>query len=218
MSRVVLVRHGQANAGAASEEDYDRLSGLGQQQAAWLGEYLSGIDHGVERIIAGNLNRQRDTAAAVAEHLGLPVAEDPRLREMNYFELAQSARETLNIGAYTGRQSFIEHFPLVLEAWEEGKISCPTETYREFADRVLSALEDAEQQDGTMLVTSGGVIGVAIRHILGLDTHSFAHVLLQINNSSLHRYTVEYGQRRLNAFNTLAHLELPDRAHARTFV
>lgn len=218
MSRVVLVRHGQANAGAKSEEGYDRLSDLGRQQARWLGEYMATIDHGVQRIVAGNLNRQRDTARELADVLGLSIDEDPRLRELNYFELAQSAKETHNIALPSGRESFIEHFPLVLEAWEQGSISCSTETYSEFSDRVLSALNDAEQTDGTMLVTSGGVIGVAIRHILGLDTHSFAHVLLQINNASMHRYTLEFGARRLNTFNALPHLDPPDRAHARTFI
>lgn len=218
MSKVVLVRHGQANAGAGSEEAYDRLSDLGRQQARWLGAYLTQTDHGMQRIVAGNLNRQRDTARELSAALGLEIEEDPRLREMNYFELAQSAKETHNIALPSGRQSFIEHFPLVLEAWEQGSISCSTETYAEFTARVLSALDDAERTDGTMLVTSGGVIGVAIRHILGLDTHSFAHVLLQINNSSMHRYTLEYGSRRLNSFNALPHLDPPERAHARTFI
>ncbi len=218
MSKVVLVRHGQANAGAGSEEEYDRLSDLGRQQARWLGEYMATTDHGMQRIVAGTLNRQRDTARELAGLLGLSVDEDPRLREMNYFELARSAKETHDIDLPNGRESFIEHFPLVMEAWEQGSISCSTETYAQFSDRVLSALSDAEETDGTMLVTSGGVIGVAIRHILGLDTHSFAHVLLQINNASLHRYTLEFGGRRLNTFNALPHLDPPERAHARTFI
>jgi len=38
MSHITLIRHGQANTGARDEQSYDRLSALGHQQAAWLGE------------------------------------------------------------------------------------------------------------------------------------------------------------------------------------
>ena len=218
MTQIILVRHGQANTGARDEESYDKLSDLGRQQARWLGEYLHGTDHGVTRIISGNLFRQRDTAAEIADKLGFEVTEDPRLKELDYFSLAKSLEEQKNIAMPTDRASFIEHFPKVMEAWEEGAIYSASETYQDFATRVLGALEDAEKQDGTMLVTSGGVIGTAMRHILGLDLHSYAHMLLQVNNSSYHRYTVEYGARRLNMFNALAHLDVPERAYARTFI
>ena len=40
MTHITLIRHGQANTHATTAEDYDRLSELGQQQAAWLGQYL----------------------------------------------------------------------------------------------------------------------------------------------------------------------------------
>ena len=40
MIEITLIRHGQANTGARSEADYDRLSDLGRQQALWLGEHL----------------------------------------------------------------------------------------------------------------------------------------------------------------------------------
>ena len=40
MTDVTLIRHGQANSGARSEEDDDRLSPHGHQQAKRLGEHL----------------------------------------------------------------------------------------------------------------------------------------------------------------------------------
>ncbi len=40
MSHITPIRHGQANTGARTEADYDRLSPLGHQQAAWLGDHL----------------------------------------------------------------------------------------------------------------------------------------------------------------------------------
>ena len=40
MTDVTLIRHGQANSGARSEDDDDRLSPPGHHQAEWLGEHL----------------------------------------------------------------------------------------------------------------------------------------------------------------------------------
>ena len=37
MGELTLIRHGQANSGATTEEDYDRLSDLGHTQARLLG-------------------------------------------------------------------------------------------------------------------------------------------------------------------------------------
>lgn len=50
MSEVMLIRHGQANTGARTEEDYDRLSDLGRRQAEWLADHLMAVG-GFDRVI-----------------------------------------------------------------------------------------------------------------------------------------------------------------------
>jgi len=47
MGEIILVRHGQANSAADNEDDYDKLSDLGHQQAKWLGEWMR--THGLPR-------------------------------------------------------------------------------------------------------------------------------------------------------------------------
>ena len=69
-----------------------------------------------------------------------------------------------------------------------------------------------------MLVTSSGVIGMALRQILSLETSSYARMLLQVHNSSVHRYVLEAGERYLQTFNGTPHLDHPDRSQHRTFV
>ena len=59
-----LVRHGQA---AFATDDYDRLTDLGWQQARWLGEHLSTMETRFDRICAGTLRRQQETASAIAD-------------------------------------------------------------------------------------------------------------------------------------------------------
>ena len=90
MSSVFLVRHGQAQPGAQDETTYDNLTDLGHRQADLLGAYLASSHHEVSRIIVGDLNRQQQTADYLARHLGVGFQVDPRLRELDYFGLAQS--------------------------------------------------------------------------------------------------------------------------------
>ena len=218
MSRVLLVRHGQANSTATDEESYDKLSPLGQQQADWLGEYLSATDHGIARVFSGTLSRQRETAERVTGPLGLKVTVDDRLNEIDYYGLTASAAERHALPYPTCREEFLAHMPQVLEAWADGRVETPRETFAEYQERVLSILSEAEAEDGTMLVTSGGIIGMAVKQVLGLDRHAFAHILLQTNNSSMHRYEIEFGQRRLVTFNATPHLDPMGRSEARTYV
>ncbi len=218
MSIVSLVRHGQANTGAADEHSYDKLSDLGHRQAAWLGDYLAGSSNGVTRIICGTMRRQRETAAGIAAALDLTVAEDVRLNEINYFALSESLKDRHAISLPNSREGFLDHLPQVMLAWSEGRITSPEESFADYEARVHDMLSEAEAHPGTMLVTSGGIIGMAMRHVLGLDLDAFSHILLQTHNSSLHRYEVEFGQRRLMTFNATPHLDAKGREAARTYV
>jgi len=218
MSTVFLIRHGQAQPRATSEEEYDRLTELGHAQAGWLGEWLAASNLDVSRVVSGGMQRQRETAGHVAQALGLAPTVDRRLDEIDYFNLAASMQARFDTPVPEGREAFLAHFPRVMEAWSEAEISCPAESFADYEARVEAALSEAEAQPGTLLVTSGGIIGMAMRHVLGLGLHSFASVLLQICNSSLTRYSVEAGARRLDAFNATPHLDLGERAGTRTFI
>ncbi len=63
MSTIYLVRHGQAG----TREHYDCLSDLGQTQARLLGEYFASQKLTFDTAISGALQRQRQTAEAVAQ-------------------------------------------------------------------------------------------------------------------------------------------------------
>ena len=212
MGEIVLVRHGQANSGATDEESYDRLSALGHQQAQWLGEYLSNREAGFDKVISGSLRRHKETAA------GIGYADpqiDPRLNEMDYFNLGQ-ALENVHGVPFPGPDEFASHVPQVMEAWHKAEIM-GVETFASFEDRVTSVLQEAAKPGVRVLcITSGGVIGMIIRHLLNLDPTRMAHVLLPIMNSSLHRVHVIPQGPILAGFNAIPHLDRDDRMHART--
>lgn len=80
--RLVLLRHGQTEYNATSrmqgQLDTD-LSDLGREQAAAAAEVLAKRQPLV--IVSSDLRRALDTATALAERSGVPVAVDTRLRE-----------------------------------------------------------------------------------------------------------------------------------------
>ncbi len=212
MGEIVLVRHGQANSHARTEEDYDRLSPLGHEQAAWLGRWLAENDRPFDRILSGTLRRHRETATAME----IGAEADKRLNEMDYFNLGR-ALEDMHGVPVPGAAGFADHAPKVMRAWHAAEIQ-GEESFAAFEARVVSVLQDAAEPGRRVLcVTSGGVIGMALRHVLGLDPDRLAQVLLPILNTSLHRFHVRLGGTILAQFNAAPHLDAPDRVTYRTY-
>lgn len=74
MSRIYLIRHGQAG----TRHNYDTLSALGRQQARLLGDYLAAQGIRFDAAFSGGLERQLQTAAHVVEayqEAGCPFPE-----------------------------------------------------------------------------------------------------------------------------------------------
>ena len=212
MGEIILVRHGQANSVATDEESYDRLSVLGHQQARWLGDYLRDREAPFDKVISGSLRRHKETAAGIGYDTPLI---DPRLNEMDYFNLGDALEDVHGI-PFPGPDEFASHVPQVMEAWHKAEIM-GVETFASFEDRVTSVLQEAAEPGTRVLcVTSGGVIGMIIRHLLNLDPTRMAHVLLPIMNSSLHRVRVIPQGPILASFNAVPHLDRDDRLHAHT--
>ncbi len=216
MAEIILVRHGQANSRAENEAEYDRLSPLGREQARWLGAHLAATNGHFDRVVTGTLTRQRDTASAMGYRV---TEEDPRLNELSYFSLAQAMEAQHGIPAPRDAREFATHLPQVIDHWTRDGLEQVPETYAAFAARVTAVIDEICARPGRVLVvTSGGVIGMTLRHALGLQNGGMAKVMLQIMNSSLHRFEFVHGQFMLAGFNATPHLDTPDRAHARTYV
>ena len=212
MGEIILVRHGQANSGATDEESYDKLSDLGHQQARWLGDYIRDRERPFDKVISGSLRRHRETAAGMGHDEPLI---DARLNEMDYLNLGKSLQEVHGV-PFPGPKDFAAHVPQVMQAWHQAEIM-GNETFASFEERVTSVLQEAAQPGVRVLcVTSGGVIGMIIRHLLDLDPTRMAHILLPIMNTSIHRVHVIPQGPILSGFNAIPHLDRPDRAHAVT--
>jgi broad specificity phosphatase PhoE len=211
MGEIILVRHGQANSTATDEAGYDRLSDLGRRQAEWLGQWFTAQGERFDLVLSGTLNRHLGTAEAMGQRPEI----DPRLNEMDYFNLSRALTETRGKGP-ASQSDFAAHIADVMEAWHRAEI-LGAETFDAFEARVTGVLAEAAAPGRRVLcVTSGGVIGMMIRHLLRLDPTRMAHVLLPILNTSIHRVQVMPHGTILAGFNATPHLDPPDRAHART--
>jgi len=217
MSYITLVRHGQANTEARDEDSYDRLSDLGAQQARWLGEHLARSGEHFPRLYSGTLRRHRETAAGIGLSNHSEPVIDARFDELEFFTLAQLFEAQHGVPIPQDREDFTIHLPRLFKAWAAGDLDNPPESFEAFETRVRDALEEVSAGDGrAMVVTSGGVIGMAMRITLGLDLDGFARVCLAIENSSMHRWLPLNGALALTQFNALPHLEDPERQFART--
>ncbi len=212
MGEIILVRHGQANTLARDEASYDRLSDLGARQSQLLGQWLRDTGFTFDRVLSGTLSRHR----ATAEQMGYAGAEeDARLNEMDYFNLGLALAQSQGL-SLPAPEDFAIFVPKVMEAWHRAEIK-GNETFDAFEDRVTGVLTEAAEPGRRVLcVTSGGVIGMILRHLLQLDPTRMAHVLLPIWNTSIHRVNVMPHGTILAGFNAIPHLDAPDLAPLRT--
>ncbi|MGZ2259492.1 histidine phosphatase family protein [Roseobacter sp. A03A-229] len=217
MSHITLIRHGQANSGAQDEASYDKLSTLGHQQSAWLGAHLRERGQHHARLYTGTLKRHVETAASM--ETGLEPIRDARLNELEYLTLARALEREHAIPFPTDNASFTTHLPLVFQYWQDDKIDGAPERFAEFEARVRAALTEIAEGDGpALVVTSGGLISMAMRQVLRLDITAMAQMALAIYNTSQHRLFPIGGTLSPTMFNAIPHLEDPDRHYAQTHV
>lgn len=114
---------------------------------------------GVEAVHSSDLRRAAETAAIVAERLGLPVVEDAALRE-------------IDVGSWSGltRAEVAERFPEGHARWLRGEIGHDGETREQLTARVVPTIERiaaTHPRQTVLVVTHGGVIRAVRRHADG---------------------------------------------------
>jgi len=215
MGELYLVRHGQANTGATTEEDYDRLSPLGHTQAGLLGHWMRDHEAPFDLVVSGTMRRHLETANGMGF---APEHTDERLNEMQYFALVRDMEIHYDVAAPQSQEDFANHIPQTLAAWEGATIR-GSEPFATFETRIHAALAEAAKPGKRVLcVTSGGVISMVMRGALGLSTDQMAHVLLPIFNSSLHKFRIRPDGTFLMSFNAIPHLDPPHLADHRTHI
>jgi len=226
LSEIFLLRHGQASFGS---EDYDRLSEQGQSQVRLLGEHLGRLDIRFDAVYSGNMRRQQDSARLLLEAMGngdapeiqlLPNFDEfahlPVLRE--YLGMLQRERgESVNLERLRAdRRFFQEVFDAATREWVTQRLQAEDlESWADFCARVGEGVSTIRRKhvggQRVLVSTSAGAISVAVQGILGMPHEDALKLAWVIGNSSLTRILYHGERISLAAFNSLTHLEHPDR-------
>jgi broad specificity phosphatase PhoE len=235
MSRLILLRHGQASFLA---EDYDKLSPLGQQQARQLGAYWLQHPLRVDEVYCGPRQRHRETAdelrqayqrAGVAWPDPLPLAEfdehqvDQLVREHGAELVARVPALDGLFAAYRGAQTpsdkhrgFQRLFEAVVECWRQGE-PLGVESWPDFQRRVNAGLDQLVGRPGhnrvVLVVTSVGPVSVALQRALGCSDQTALQTGWRLWNGSLTEFMFSGDRFTLDVFNALPHVSPAKRTY-----
>lgn len=183
MATLLLVRHGETDWNLTHRwqgHTGPPLNETGRRQALDFAARLSDIG----AIYSSDTERAKETAEIVADCLGLPVATDPRLREVNFGEWEGLTRREIDL-RYTG----------AFTRWEAGERPLPAgvEADEAMAERVLHALREIAEghpDDRVLVVTSGGPIRAVQAHLRGVDQRSARRLIETVGNCVLVEFVV----------------------------
>ena len=185
MADVVLVRHGRTVwnlTGRFQGQSDIPLDDVGQAQAAAAAPLVTASFPNAE-LVSSDLIRAQQTAAAIAELLGVGIAIDERLREQAFGAWEGLTRDEIEAG-----------WPDGLRAWRSGADlgdEVGAESRQALQDRMVAAIEERAAlvgpQSTVIVVSHGAAITAAIagllghpatwRGVVGLDNCHWTHLI-----------------------------------------
>jgi len=231
MSRVLLVRHGQASFLAA---DYDKLSSTGELQARALGAYWAARGQIFDRAHTGPRSRQRTTAAIVARayaDAGVAFPEVVVMPEFDEYQAEDVVKQCLAalVAADRGAARLYEAFQaatepaeqhrtfqkvleVLMERWVSGEMPAPgVESWAEFCERVNRGitrfLGGSARGERSVIFSSGGPIAVAAQRALHLTHQDALRLSWMSRNCSYSEFLASGDRFSLSTFNAFPHLD-----------
>jgi broad specificity phosphatase PhoE len=221
VSRLLLIRHGQASFGAA---DYDVLSELGLEQSRRLGEHLAATGTNIDAVYRGPRRRHVATAEAMraaAADGGLELPDETVIDELDEypaFELLRYwtprlQRDYGELAAELAAGS-ARAMELIVQMWALGELETgELESFAAFDARVSAAVERIRAEQGrkktVAVVTSGGPVAVAVGRCLELTPEKTIAIAWVLVNSSITELRYTSDTLGLVALNRVPHLPEP---------
>lgn len=200
--RLVILRHGRTawNASGRAQGHADvELDEVGHAQARNAARHLASRD--IHALWSSDLSRARRTAEYVAEQVGLPVTEDPRLRE---FDVGLRQGLTLD--------EFAHQFPEEYADWTRGSGLVPGkggESSEDVAARMVPALHACVAALGHgetgLVVSHGAAMKIAVAGLLEWPSEQAGSLKAVDNCAWVTLEEIEHGGRlRLAGYNEKA--------------
>ncbi len=229
MSKLYFFRHAQAS---YDSDNYDQLSGKGEEQSVELGKYLAARKVLFDKVYVGPLQRQQHTYEIVRsifkkQDLSLPepILEAgllehnahigvrgviPALQEKS--PLVRELIEKSKADPKRKRSNELMIFKYFLEEWVEGNMDIEgILPWKDFRVKVRSGLDNILKGTGSgetvAAFTSGGTIASITGEALNMtDQKSVAALNYSHRNTAFTSFLFSSGEFNLLAFNEMPHL------------
>lgn len=237
MSRVYLVRHGQAG----TRKAYDSLSDLGRKQARLLGEYFAAEGITFHAAYRGAMVRQHQTGLEVAaayRDAGMPFpdisleerwnefdldhiykamapqlsASDPVFRH-EYEEMTAQARAAEDHHAAGVNRRWMPCDTKMVTAWLRATHPYDGESWEAFRGRVAANrdhLNSAARESNIVIFTSATPIGIWAALTMDVADERAMKLAASVNNASFTVIRLHDEDLRLHTFNAVPHLNAPE--------
>jgi broad specificity phosphatase PhoE len=199
---LLLVRHGQStwNHEHRIQGQLDPpLSDEGRRQAAQLGRRLAG--RSFVALYSSDLQRAAETSRLVGQAIGLEAQPMAALREINLGEWEGLQTEELAVRFPEAWAGWTEEPNWDLVPGGEGSAA-----FERRVTEVMDSLFARHQQGDVLVVTHGGVIQIALHHVVGRPGRGIFP--FRIQNASLTVIEKRNGRLVVSGVNDVGHLEV----------
>ena len=198
-TRFILLRHGQTQHSAErrfSGTSNPDLTDTGREQAKRAASALQSFGR-IDAIVASPQARAQQTAEYAAEALGLSIATDDGLRELDFGDFEGLTRDEV-----------IAKDAEAFETWQSSPNNAPPsgESLTAFHRRVTRArlkLQERYEGQTVLLVTHMTPVKSVVRQALGVNADLFKHLFLDLASISVVDFYGDYGVVR--CVNDVAH-------------
>jgi broad specificity phosphatase PhoE len=213
MSRIYLVRHGQA---AFAPDGIGGLTPVGLRQCEALASHWRAIGRRADLVFCGSLARQRESAESFAGSLAARGDSVPAVRVVpgieEYDHLALIAAHARAAGGVPDAHGLPGRLVPALQAWVEGGLA-GVESFASFRARCRAALDAVIDATGrgrqAVLFGSGGSLAAAMQSFLGIGDLDLIRLELTFYNTGVSCLLSDGSRVTIESLNAIGHLEQP---------
>lgn len=209
-AELFIVRHGDAIPGAdeiipSGVYDDLPLSRLGREQAQWLADRFQALPFSA--IYSSPLLRCRQTAAPLAERLGLRPVIVENLKEIRLGNIRPWPEDTTDLAALTAalqeRQADIVRLVGETGHWDAIPGSEPSKEFRRRVVEACDSIAGRHIGQRVLIFAHGGVVNAYVAEVLGLERDFF----FPAANTSITVVRAAGKQRVLFILNDVGHIK-----------
>ncbi|GAA6184122.1 MULTISPECIES: histidine phosphatase family protein [Alteromonadaceae] len=223
MTAIYLIRHGQASFG---QQNYDKLSDVGHQQAKLLGNSLQTRIGDFDKVFLGSMLRHKQTLQNCLSGMSSVVDESNWNFDANWNEydhndiIAQMGPEFTDAPSVKNwlltqnnpKAAFEKLFNDAMNRWMSGQ-HCDeyVESWERYLNRIKGALENvinnAKGAKKVAVFTSGGPISVVSQYLLGIPPSNVMQVNWTLVNCGITKLVNTQSRVFLSTLNDHSHFE-----------